>query len=607
MATVSNTIKLGTSNTVQIGSIPDKQYAEVLITINDNELLNIRCGAGKESFVWDLGFETDNFKTIFNNYFKSTISSVTAKMTVTVFFSTGVKNLLRGDKYDVSLQLIEDINTKPIINSVVLSPVSDKGFSKYIQGKTKAKCIVDSEGQSGAEIRSVSVSIDGKNCKNTAEGLLSDWLCYSGYRNVVVTVTDSRGFKSTKTEKIYVEPYSPPIIVPLGANPSIIHGRWNPNSEKFDDSNGTQCRMLFGVYASYIEDINSSFLCSYRYKIAADNDFVDGARIEQIPFTSSSSQAGVDLLIEDGTTTDENGKITGCFGIENEYLIELTVTDSLGEKATKVFRLDVLECLWHIVGKRFSVGKYATEDELFDSAWTIHTDKNLSVGGRVEYLKEPLTVNFGGTGASTAEKARENLEITLKNLGVSGSADDLNLLSGVKTSGVTTANIKNLYGLSSNVQDQLNDKAGKTHSHDAYASSSHNHNSVYASKTHSHEVTDIATKPTTVTGTSIARLLVSGASLVGAECWATTWGKVCEIYLTFTVDESFSEGDITNKRICSIVDEYKPGRYVGLHSGGGGIVLSGEITPTGDVNIASLGSDYKAGGKISLTATYLLP
>ena len=611
MATVSNKIVLGTSNTVQLGSVPDKQYAEVIITINDKEVLKKSCSAGVESFVWDLGFEEPDFESIFNGYFSPTSSSVSAKMTVTVFFSTGVKNLLRGGKYDISFQLIDNTKTKPIIDSVTLSPVSDKEFEKYIQGKTKAKCIVKSEGRYGAEIKSVAVSIDGKSCTKTDEGFVSDWLYSFGYRNVIITVTDTRGFTSTKTEQICVEPYSPPIIVPLGANPSIIHGRWNPNTEKFDDSNGTQCRILFGVYASYIEGVNDLISCSYRYKVAGGEEIINGENIVQINFNSSSLQTGVDLLIEDGTTTDENGKITGCFGIENEYLIELTITDSLGEKATKTFHLDVLECIWHIVGKRFSVGKYATKDEIFDSAWTIHTDKNLSVAGKVEELGEPLPVAFGGTGADTAEKARKNLGISLENLGVSASADDINLLLGVKTSGVTTANIKYLKGVSFNVQDQLNEKSKADHTHEGYAPSSHIHTG-YAPSDHEHDMDDIIAAPSTKCESTILVTILSSINsdveLVEDECWATVWGKVCEIYISFKYNKPLTASEnFENIKIGTLASAYKPTHYVGCHSGGAGFVASGEITSSGVLNLASVGSDVPANSKMSLTATYLLP
>lgn len=613
MATVSNTIKLGTSNPVQIGSVPDRQYAEVSITINDTEILTKSLSAGKEDFGWNLGFGTDDFSRIFNTYFNSNISSVSAKMTVTVFFSTGVKNLLRGGKYDVSLQLIEDNNTKPIINSVALSPVSDKKFSKYIQGKTKAKCIVDSEGQLGAGIKTVSVSIDGKNCKSTDDGLVSDWLCNAGDRNVVITVTDTRGFKSTKTEEIHVEPYSPPVIVPAGSNASIICGRWNPNIDKFDDSNGTQCRLLFGVYASYIEGINTSFDCSYKYRITGSEDIVDGAIITQIPFTSSSSQSVVDLTIEDDTIKDENGKMTGCFGVENEYLVELTVTDSLGEKTMKVFRLDVLECIWHIIGKRFSVGKYATKDELFDSAWDIHTDKNIdangniSAKGTVSSLGTPLSVENGGTGATTKDQARKNLDVSLTNLGVSASADDLNLMKGVKSSGVTSDNIKYLKGLTSNVQSQLNGKSDSTHSHEGYSPVSHSH-SDYASKTHKHNIDDITTAPVTnYTLKNIIPQKGDGITLIENESFVTVWGKVCEIYITFSYNQNLTEGNISNIKVGILGTSYRPTRFVACHTGGTGPVISGEITKEGELRIAATGSSVTAGTYMSLSATYLLP
>lgn len=611
MATVSDKIVLGKTNTVEIEAVPRWINADISITIGGNEVYSATLPERAKNFVWDLGFETNDFKKIFGKYFSYNQSSVSAKVKISMYFYlTGVPYLPGNDEYDISFQLIESEKTKPVIDSVTVSVLSDKEYTKYIQGKTKAKCVVGSHGQYEAEIKSVSVTIDGGVCAKENDLFVSNWLKHSGYRNVVVTVTDSRGFRNTHTEKIYVEPYSPPVIVPQGANPSLVCRRWNPNEGKFDDANGTQCKIQFGVYASYIEGINDSFQCSYSYKIANDDEFIYINSVEGMTFASSSSQTGVDLLIADNTETDENGKQTGLFGVENEYLIELTVTDSLGEKATKTFRLDVLECIWHIGpgGKRFSVGKYATKDELLDSAWDIHTDKNIdadgniSAKGTVSSLGTPLSVANGGTGATTAAEARKNLEITLKNLGVSSSKDDIDLLLGVKSSGVTTDNIKALYGIKSNIQDQI-DK----HTHAGYAPSAHNHDDKYAVKNHSHSASEITSAPVTVSGSGVMYNRFANVTFVSSECWATTWGKVCEIYITFTYDNDLSEGDIANIDIGYLANSYLPNHHVSCHSGGGGIVASGEITDKGLLRLASLGSAYVAGKKLSLTATYLLP
>lgn len=611
MATVSSKVLLGERNNVIIGSVPDKQYAEVNIMIGDDVIFKIKLSAGEESFVWNLSFDTDNFDFIFNNYFSHNTSSITAKMTVTVYFSTGVKNLFRGGKYDILIQLTENERTRPLINSVKLSAFSDNGFEKYIQGKTKVRCNVYAEGKYNAEIKSVNVMVDGSSCKKTDDGFVSSWLCSSGYRNVAITVIDTRGFKNTYTEQIYVEPYSPPIIVPPGTNASIIYGRYNPNTSKFDDANGTQCKIQFAVCANFIKDINGFFEYSYSYKTADETEFTYTSNAERISFSSSIEQTEVELLIDDNTVTDEQGKQVGPFDVEKEYLVELTITDSLGEKVTKTVRLDVLECIWHIGrgGKQFAVGKYATKNKVLDSAWPIHTDKDISAGGTITSLGTPISVEIGGTGANNADEARENLGFTLANLGLNASKDDINLVSGLKNSGVTSQNIKYLYGVKSNIQDQLEQKSEIGHAHNEYALSGHTH-SGYSLTEHKHNVEDITTTPNTVCeNTFLITIINEGEkiTLVEEECWATVWGKVCEIYITFEYGSALSAGDFANITVGTLAAAYRPNHYVGCHSGGAGIVVSGEITDKGVLKLSSASSDIKANEKISLTATYLLP
>lgn len=619
MATVSNRITLGKAdNIVHIGNVPDRQHAKVSVRIGDSVVLETSLDAGAKSFLWDLGLETDKFQEIFINHFSKATSAVSAKMKVEVFFSSGVKNLLRGGEYDVSFLLIENNATNPLISEIIVTP-SPNRKSKYIQGKSQVQIAVDAktqnivEGYHKAEIKSTKVLVDGKSCKSIDGVFVSDWLCTSGEVSVSIIVEDTRGFSNTSTTSIYVEPYAPPIIVPYSDSKAHIEqGRWNPNTSKYDSSEGTQFKAVFGVFASHITAINNLLSCSYRYKVIGSEDYTEGQTIEQTGF-DSSTKIKAELIIADSTVEDENGKKTGPFDVAKEYLIEVTITDALGGKAVKVFRLDVLECTWHIGegGKRFSVGKYATENEVFDSAWTIHTDKNLSVDGRVEKLGEPLPVNFGGTGAETSADARKNLDINLKNLGVSALANDLNLMSGAKASGVTSDNIKNLYGLTSNVQDQLNDKSDADHTHNGYAPSSHTHTG-YASSDHKHDIEDIIAAPSTKCESTLLVTILSSINsdveLVEDECWATVWGKVCEIYISFKYNKALTASEnFENIKIGTLTNAYKPTHYVGCHSGGAGFVVSGEITSGGVLNLASVGSDVPADSKMSLTATYLLP
>jgi len=119
----------------------------------------------------------------------------------------------------------------------------------------------------------------------------------------------------------------------------------------------------------------------------------------------------------------------GKFDAEAEYDIELRVVDDLGGESTRYEQLRCQETSFNICdeGDAVSVGKYATRHKCFDSAWDIHTDKNIEA-------EEDAYV--GGT-------------LHLKGEAVTASAKELNYNSGLKD----------------NVQKQLDKKVGSNHPH----------------------------------------------------------------------------------------------------------------------------------------------
>jgi hypothetical protein len=219
--------------------------------------------------------------------------------------------------------------------------------------------------------------------------------------------------------------------------------RWRPDTNVIDDIYGTQCRVAIGVSASFIPNVQTGYAVTYRYKARGDAEWsaylpVGSSNVVTITSTGSTPYVAI---ITDGTTTDDNGFAVGKFNRETEYEIEVKVEDNLGATASRYELLRNLAASFNIndEGNGVAVGKYATRERCFDSAWDIHTDKDIEAEGNA-YIGNSLY---------------------LRGSAVTASAEEINHCEGV----------------TDNIQEQLDNKADESHYHmpseiyaDAYCS-----------------------------------------------------------------------------------------------------------------------------------------
>ena len=602
---------------LDIGIIDFAHYAKVTIKIGNTVIhTSDKLPTSQDYYNWAI---SENEKEQIMNLIPTTSNRVSGTMKVDVFWSVSDAYAdLYCREYDVSFVLEEIEATKPTITITGKSPTP---YADYVQSKTNLRCLIDASAKNNATVKKVTVTVGGSSCalisnNNGSYEFESDLLFRSGTSSIVATVTDSRDFTRTIRDSIYIHPYVPPILTPLSSEGGLVCKRWRSDTNTQDDMYGTECRVAVNVFTSYVPDIMTSYSIYYRYRKTGTDAWSEEILIR----TDSVVQTGsteFKAVITDGTVPDENGVSVGKFNTKTGYDIEIKVVDAVAGTHTRYEQLFCQETSFNIKpnGMGAAVGKYATKDKVLDSAWPIHSDenisatKNLSVGGKIENLGTPLSVKFGGTGSNSIADAKTKLGINLPGIGVNASADDLNLMKGVQSSGVTTDNIKNLQGIKSNIQNQLNGKSDSTHSHEGYSPSSHSHNDDYASKTHNHDIKDITTTSTTKYENDVSETIISqtgeGITLNEKECFVTVWGKVCEIYITFKYNQALS-GDFPNITVGTLAEAYKPKHFVGCHSGGTGYVMSGEITSDGVLRICAVGSDVAANYPMSLTATYLL-
>ena len=248
----------------------------------------------------------------------------------------------------------DDQTTRPAVSWTITPsgslPAAFSGL--YIQNKTGVNASFIASSTYSA-IDSYKLTADGRNF--TGNPATSAPFTRDGNFTVTGTVTDKRGFYTTKTEDVTVIPYSTPTIEPSNGHSSIICER-SLQDGTYDDA-GTylhiKCRRKYS-------SVNGKNTCSiqYQYKIAGG--------------TWSSL---VTLLDGSNTSTNEyEGKLPNVVSqTDKSYTIRLIAKDTIGSVEQYEFPIATADVTLHLGqgGYGVAVGKYseATEDnKMFEVA-----------------------------------------------------------------------------------------------------------------------------------------------------------------------------------------------------------------------------------------------
>lgn len=104
----------------------------------------------------------------------------------------------------------------PSIQAVAEAAPGLSAFSVFIQDKSRLKVTSTASGKYGASIKQYRVSIDGSNYYGSV--ITSGVIRKSGTIKITLIATDSRGYSSTTSINVSVEPYSPPVISSFAAD-----------------------------------------------------------------------------------------------------------------------------------------------------------------------------------------------------------------------------------------------------------------------------------------------------------------------------------------------------------------------------------------------------
>ena len=194
-------------------------------TINFGDRANIHINRASGSFTHTLTFQW--FSN--NNTFASKINYVDYDFTPSIDLSRYIPNGTSGwgtivcDTYSggtkigsssakLTINTVNDSRFQPVINGFTISEgnpeVTTAVGAVYVQSKSKLKVDTNASSKMYSTISKIETKVG--NATYTGSSIVSGFVAESGNLNIVVTVTDSRGYKATSSKPINLVPYSNP-------------------------------------------------------------------------------------------------------------------------------------------------------------------------------------------------------------------------------------------------------------------------------------------------------------------------------------------------------------------------------------------------------------
>lgn len=254
-----------------------------------------------------------------------------------------------ADYLEITLAIPDIDATKPTA-TMTLSPVSSLSSpfdTLYIKGRSKVDAnFTNGEGKYGASIVSYKMSVAGKSYGSP---FTSVYITTEGEVTVTGTVTDSRGYSRTYTQKINVLPYANPRIIPVTGESEIVAARCDSGGNLSDS--GTYLKIKAKRSYSKVSGHNN---CSVQYRYKAEG----------------GSYSAWTTILATTATSDEivTGALLGTLDVMSTYLVQVQAVDTIGETGTTTISLPTERVYMHKAGSinALGIGKYAEEENTVD-------------------------------------------------------------------------------------------------------------------------------------------------------------------------------------------------------------------------------------------------
>lgn len=313
-------------------------------------------------------FSTSELSAIYNKLPSNAEGKL--KFTFRAYSNSAYSDQIGEDSYkEITLSIPEIDATQPTA-TMTLTPVSSLSNESlkllYIRGRSKVKAsLTGGEGKYGASIVSYKVKIGSIT---ETSPLTSDYLTTPGDVTIKGTVTDSRGFSRTYTEKITVLDYSVPRILPVSGESEVIAARCDAAGNL--NSNGTYLKIKAKrEYTKLIVSGEQKNRCRIRYKYR-----INGGEYPDDWTTILAPEDSGDEIIT-------GALLGGTLDVNSSYFVQVQSVDALGEKGTTEISISTEKVYMHKAGSinALGIGKYAETANTVDIA----DDLTVKVGGEL--------------------------------------------------------------------------------------------------------------------------------------------------------------------------------------------------------------------------------
>ncbi|ADM73685.1 tail protein [Lactococcus phage 949] len=331
-------------------------------TINFGDRANIHIDRASSSFNHTLTFKWYGNE----NTFADKINYVDTDITPSMDLSRYIPNETSGwgtivcDTYSgetkigsssakLTINTVDDSRFQPVINGFTISEGSPEVTTAvgavYVQSKSKLKVDTNASSKMYSTISKIETKVG--NATYTGNPIVSGFVAESGKLDIIVTVTDSRGYKATSSQPINLAPYSNPTTTISALRrkdaQEIIDITWSGTSKAIGVDNAMGYKIEYQqMNKSWIllEQNSSATRESWSGKIvkdAIDIDKVYNIRITmydefmstvsttvipvaQVPMSWGTTGASVGKVFEEGK---ENFQVSGDMSINGKLLIDI--------------------------------------------------------------------------------------------------------------------------------------------------------------------------------------------------------------------------------------------------------------------------------------------
>lgn len=270
-----------------------------------------------------------------------------------------------------TVTLTVPLTVVPVISSVILQDTNETVAAQigaYVKSLSTLSVAITAEGVYGSSISSYRTTLDGATY-TAASFTAGKKLSAAGNMTLTVNVTDSRGRTATYTSIIQVLDYAVPSIRQFSVERCNADG----SSAQVD---GTKARFSFQGSVSPLNNKNS-FSCVVYYKLKNAEAWTQAYAVNAASYTLAISNQLLGQTYDALSSYDVKIRLADHFQ-EAEQAVSI---------GTKGVILDFLAD-----GTGIGIGKVAETPGAIECGWPMK-------------LTDPLSIAYGGTGATSAESA----------------------------------------------------------------------------------------------------------------------------------------------------------------------------------------------------------